>query len=222
MFVGHLGVAFAAKRASPATSLGWFMAAACFADILWPVLLLLGVERVSVVHGATAFTPLVFDSYPWSHSLLMMVVWGVLLAALASRSGVGRAGAVLVALLVPSHWVLDWITHAPDMPLWPGRSPLLGLSLWNSIAGTLVVEGALWAAGLALYFRVRRARGAAGVMVLWSLILISTVLWAVGPWSPPPPDTRVLAWTALIGWLLVPWAWWGDRLTVARAAVGRA
>src|SRR5919106_2776987 len=77
MFIGHFAVAFAAKRIAPRTSLATLVAAAAFVDILWPIFLLLGIERVRIEPGNTAFTPLAFESYPWSHSLLMGMVWGV-------------------------------------------------------------------------------------------------------------------------------------------------
>src|SRR5688572_6339507 len=120
MFIGHFAVALAAKRVAPGTSLGWLFAACQLPDLIWPVFLLTGVERARVAPGDTAFTPLAFEHYPWSHSLLMMVGWGVLLgAAYMLRDRDGRA-ALTLALLVVSHWVLDWITHRPDMPLVPG------------------------------------------------------------------------------------------------------
>ena len=151
MFVGHLALALASKRAQPAISLGWFVAAVTMADLIWPVLLIAGVEHVRIAPGATAFTPLAFDSYPWSHSLLMLTVWGLALAGLARwRAKVTPAQARLLVLLVISHWVLDWITHAPDMPFWPGSSPRVGLGLWNSIGGTLAsLAGAAGAADAA-------------------------------------------------------------------------
>jgi hypothetical protein len=218
MFVGHLAVGFAARSVSRSTSLGWFIAAATTLDLIWPVLVLAGIEHVSIVPGATAFNPLVFDSYPWSHSLLLAVAWGSLLALLALRFGVTRQGAWLIAALVVSHWVLDFASHAPDMPLWPGNSPRLGLGLWNSIAGTYAIEGLLWLVGIALYLRHRRARTAGGAAALWSLIVISTVMWAAGPWGPPPPSERALGWFALIGWLIVPWSAWADRQYTDNAA----
>lgn len=211
MFVGHLGLAFAAKRVRPRASLGWYIAATTALDLVWPLFLLAGIERVSIRPGAMAFNPLVFDSYPWSHSLLMAGAWGVLLAALARWRGVPADAARLVGLLVVSHWVLDWITHAPDLPLWPGSSPRLGLGLWNSVTGTLVVEGAIWVAGLWLYLVPRRRTGWTGPVALWSLVLVCTVMWAFGPWSPPPPDPGALALFALIGWLLIPWSVAADR-----------
>jgi membrane-bound metal-dependent hydrolase YbcI (DUF457 family) len=205
MFVGHLAVALAAKRSAPNTNLGWFVAGATTLDLVWPIFVIAGIERVRILSGATAFTPLVFESYPWSHSLVMAVAWGAVLAALARWRHVAAAPALLIALVV-SHWVLDFVTHAPDMPLWPGPSPRFGLGLWNSIRGTLLVEGALWAAAIAIYLRANRPRPIA----FWSLVIVTTVMWASGPWSLTPPSERALGWFALIGWIIIPWAAFAD------------
>lgn len=215
MFVGHLAVAFASKKVSHTTSLVWFVVAANFIDLLWPLFLLLGIERVSVAPGISAFTPLRFDAYPWSHSLLVVAGWGLLLGALARWRGVPRPAAVLVGLLVVSHWVLDWASHIPDLPLWPG-SATYGLGLWNSIPATFAVEVTMWAAGLALFLSVRRPRGVQGHAALWSFVLVSTLLWASGPFSPPPPDAQAIAWFGLFGWSIVPWAWWIERTSEPR------
>lgn len=218
MFVGHLALAFASKRIDSRPSLGWYVAAVVALDLLWPLFLLLGIEHVRAEAGATAFTPLVFVSYPWSHSLLMSVIWGVLLAGIARWRGIAPRTALLLALLVMSHWLLDFITHAPDMPLWPGTSPRFGLGLWNSIAGTIVIEGALWIAGIWLYLAPRRATGWVGPVALWSFILVCTLMWISGPWSPPPATERAMGWFGLIGWITVPWAALADRYYVLRGA----
>ena len=149
MFVGHLAVALAAKRRAHAVNLGWLMAGVTGLDLVWPIFVLAGIERVSIVPGATAFTPLVFDSYPWSHSLAMACVWGVVLAAIASWRGVAAATGLLVAMVV-SHWVLDFASHAPDMPLWPGPSPKFGLGLWNFPPVTMAVEIAMFVVAIAI------------------------------------------------------------------------
>ena len=216
MFVGHTAIALAAKSRVPAVALGWWMAAAFALDLLWPLLLLAGIERVSIVPGATAFTPLVFDSYPWSHSLLMACVWGICLAALVRWRGASTAAAALIAAVVVSHWVLDFASHAPDMPLWPGNSPRLGLGLWNSVAATILIEGLMFTGAAVLYVRATRASDRIGVIAFWSFILISAAMWASSPWSEPPPSARALAWFALGGWLLVAWAGWADRHRCAR------
>jgi len=122
-----------------------------------------------------------------------------------------------LATLVVRHWVLDYLTHAPDMPLWPGASPHLGLGLWNSVAGTLVIEGLLWVDGIALYLRGRRAVRWIGPVAFGSFVIVNTAMWAAGFWSPPPPDSRSLAWFSLIGWVVVPWAALADRYFTRRA-----
>lgn len=211
MFVGHFSLGFAGKRADQRVSLGWYVAAVTMLDLIWPVLVIAGVEHGRIVPGATAFTPLVLEHYPWSHSLLMACVWGLALAGLARWRGIAPRTAWILATLVVSHWLLDFISHAPDLPFWPGNSPKVGLGLWNSIPGTLVVEGAMWIAGIAIYLRGRKPTRWIGPAAFWSLVLISTVMWASGPWSPPPGDTSSLGWFGLIGWIVVPWAALADK-----------
>jgi len=211
MFVGHLAVALAAKRAAPATSLVWLVLAANLVDLVWPIFLLVGAEIVHIDPGNTAFTPLDFAHYPWTHSLLMGIGWAGALALVATRFGVKSREAWMLAALVLSHWVLDVVTHRPDMPLWPGESPRYGLALWNSLPGTYLVELLLWLAGIALFLRARRPRGAAGWIALGSFVAVSTLMWAFSPFSPPPPTEQALAYFSLFGWIIVPWAWWIER-----------
>jgi hypothetical protein len=212
-----LGVALAAKRVAPTVSLGWLVGAVTLADLLWPIFLLVGIETVRIEPGATAVTPLVFESYPWSHSLLMMLAWGVALAALARWRKVDVRGAWLIAVLVVSHWVLDFVTHAPDMPLWPGPSPRFGLALWNSIPLSFAVEGVLWLACLTVYLRTQQARSWAGRVAFWSFVLVNTAMWASGPWATPPTSQRGMALLALIGWIVIPWSIWIERTHNAQA-----
>ncbi len=199
-------------------NLGWLMAGVTALDLVWPIFVIAGVEHVRIVPGATAFTPLIFDSYPWSHSLAMAIVWGLVLVGLARRFGVPSSAWLLLIGLVVSHWVLDVASHAPDMSLWPGPSPRFGLGLWNSIPATFLVEGTLWVAGIAAYLRGRDFRGLGPLLAFWSLVIVSTAIWAAGPWSPPPPSPKALGWFALIGWIIVPWAASADRTKPAGAA----
>jgi len=211
MFVGHLALALAAKRVDSETSLGWFVAAVILLDLVWPIFVLAGVERVSIIPGATEFTPLLFVSYPWSHSLAMSIVWGVLLAILARSTGHTDRTSWLIAALVVSHWVLDVVTHAPDMPLWRGESPKLGLGLWKSIAATYLVEGTMWILAIALYLWPRKAKRLTGPIAFWTFVGLTTLVWACGPWSPTPSSIRALAYLALTGCILIPWAILADR-----------
>jgi hypothetical protein len=210
MFVGHLAAALVAKRVEPRLPLAALVAATFGLDILWPIFLMAGLETVEVAPGITAFTPLDFVSYPWSHSLLLAVGWGGVAAWLGSRGGTPRMGLVLGALVV-SHWMLDWISHRPDLPLWPG-GPKAGLGLWYSIPATLAVEGALLAVGVVLYTRAAPARDRAGHVAFWSFVVLTTGIWLSGPVSPPPPSVTAIGLVGLAGGVLfVLWARWIER-----------
>ncbi len=100
MFIGHFGVGFAAKAVASQVSLGTAFLAAQFIDLLWPTLLLLGVERVRIEPGITTVTPLNFEHYPVSHSLLAVVGWAVLLGAVYFWRHNSARGAVIVGWAV--------------------------------------------------------------------------------------------------------------------------
>ena len=211
MFVGHFGVAFAAKRAAPSVSLGGVLAASELADLIWPNLVLLGIERVDVRPGVTVVTPLDFVSYPYSHSLAALCVWAVAAAAAAMVLRRSRAGAAApLALSVVSHGGRDVATHRPDMPLIPGGTARLGLGLWTSLWGTLVVEVAIFAGGLAIYLRSTTARSRAGTIGLWSLVAFLLITYLGALFGPPPPSATAVASSAEAVWLLAAWAAWTD------------
>lgn len=221
MFVGHAALALMAKPAAPRTSLATLFAATFGLDLLWPIFSLMGIEWFQVAPGITAFTPLDFQHYPWSHSLMMALVWGVLAAFVMARvTGRGRDGAI-VGALVASHWPLDAIVHRPDLPLWPGPSPLVGLGLWHSVAGTILVEGLLWGAGLAVYFRSTASTHRVGSIAAISLFVLMTLIWATSPFQPPPPTPGVVTATAFAVVLLLLWAGWADRHRTVRAGTPR-
>lgn len=214
MFAGHLAVAMAAKHVEPRAPLGVLVAASFGLDLVWPLLLLAGLETVSVEVGATAFTPLSFDSYPWSHSLVMVLLWGVIAGLAVWRVGWSGRIAVVTAALVVSHWVLDFVTHRPDLPLWLG-GPEVGLMLWSSVPATLVVEGLMLVGGAWLYARAAPARDRLGTVGLIALVLFVGAIWASGPFSPPPPSATAVAYVALALWIFPFWAW---RIDVHRGS----
>jgi membrane-bound metal-dependent hydrolase YbcI (DUF457 family) len=212
MFLGHFAVAMAAKKVAPKTSLGILVAAAQLADLLWPVLLLLGVERVAIAPGITEVTPLDFQHYPYSHSLAWSAVWAALAGVAWARWRGDRIGAVTIAVLVLSHWALDAISHRPDVPLMPD-GPYLGGGLWFSVPATLAVEFALFGTGIAIY---RSARAAGHGPARWNLTLFSAVLiatWLASVFGPPPPSVDAIATACLLGWLFI---WWAHRLDAQR------
>jgi membrane-bound metal-dependent hydrolase YbcI (DUF457 family) len=210
MFLGHYGLALAAKRAAPRTSLGALTFAAQFLDELWPILLLLGVEHVKIVPGLMAASPLDFTDYPISHSLLMAIVWGVVVGGVCFLLKRYGRGAWIMALLVVSHWFLDLPMHRADLPLYPGSATRVGFGLWNSVAATYVIEIGLFAIGIAIYVRTTRARDRTGSWGLWIYIIALLGIFLGGNGAPPPSE-KALAWTALGIWLFVPIAWWIDR-----------
>ena len=211
MFVGHFGVGFAGKAAAPRASPGTLFVAAQFVDLLWPTLLLAGLERVEIRPGITRVTPLDFVSYPISHSLLAAIAWGLLFAGVYQLARRYAAGAATMLAAVVSHWLLDFLTHRPDLPLWPGSDTRAGLGLWDSLPATVAVELAIFGAGVALYLRTTKAVDRVGSIALWSLVGFLLVIYAANLLGPPPPAVGPIAWAGHAQWLLVAWAYWVDR-----------
>ncbi len=209
MFIGHFGVGFGAKRAAPRTSLGTLFLGAQFVDLLWPSLLLLGVEQVRIQPGITRVTPLDFVSYPITHSLAIVIVWGVAVGAIYWTVRRYLAGAIVVGAAVVSHWVLDLLVHRPDLPLVPG-GPKVGLGLWNSLPGTLVLECAIFVVGLAIYLRCTRATDRIGKYGLLVLVLFLAVVYVGNITGPPPPSVEAIAWLGQAQWVIVILAYWID------------
>jgi len=209
MFIGHFGVAIAAKKIAPRTSLGALVFAAEFLDLIWPIFLLTGFEHVRVAPGITKVQPLDFYDYPFSHSLTMVLCWAAAVALVYYLARHYARGAWVLAVLVVSHWVLDFISHRPDMPLWPG-GPKVGLGLWNSWAASISVELLIFAGAIWLYSRSMRAKDRVGVWAFWSLMALLLLGWVAALLAPPPPDVHQLAIGALSLWITVPWAWWAD------------
>jgi hypothetical protein len=211
MFLGHFGVGFGAKAVAPKASLGSLFLAAQFIDLLWPTFLLLGMERVRIEPGITRVTPLDFAHYPISHSLLAVIGWGALFAAVYWFLRHYPRGAVVLALAVISHWLLDFVVHRPDLPLYPGNAPLLGLGLWSSLAATFAVEFLVFLLGLWLYVRATAARDAVGRWALWALVAFLVAVYFGNLFGDPPPSVTALAWVGQAQWLLIAWGYWVDR-----------
>jgi hypothetical protein len=222
MLLGHYGVAFAAKRVVPRTSLGTTVLAAQWLDELWPILLIAGIERVRVVPGLMAANPLDFEYYPFTHSLAAAVVWSVVLGGIyyVLRRDTRTAG--IIGALVLSHWILDLPMHRPDLQLWPGSSVRVGLGAWNSIPLTIFLELVVFVPGLIVYVRATRARDRIGTWALWGMVLFLVLIFVSGFFSAPPPSGRVVGYTAIGIWLFVPWSYWIDRHRVLVGATAAA
>lgn len=218
MFIGHFAVALAAKPAAPRASLGTLFIACELVDLVWPVFLLIGVERVAIRPGITAFTPLDFLHYPWTHSLLMSVLWAIAFAALYFLISRKTREALIVGVVVLSHWFLDLLMHRPDLPLVPGSEHKVGLGLWNSVAGTLAVEMLLFIAALAFYLRRTTAIDRAGRWGLWLLVAFLLVSYVGSAFGPPPPSVTAIAWVGIAGGVVFgAWGYWLDRHRAVRS-----
>jgi membrane-bound metal-dependent hydrolase YbcI (DUF457 family) len=211
MFLAHFALALAAKRAAPRASLGALIAAAQWPDLLWPLLLLLGRERVTLVPGDVPFSQLRFDSYPISHSLLAVAGWALVACLVYYVARGDRDGSAVVALLVFSHWALDVVTHRPDLPMTPWGESRVGLGLWNAPAFALALELLLFAIATLLYLRGTRPRDAIGRYATWTLLAVLVVIQFASAFGPTPPSVRAVAWSTLSLWLIPLWAWWSDR-----------
>jgi len=217
MFIGHFAVGFGAKRFAPRTSLGVLLAANLLSDLLWPLFLLFGWEAVRIDPNGMKMAPFDFVSYPWSHSLLMCAAWATAFASI--YYGITRypKGTVAIAVGVFSHWFLDWITHKPDLPLYPGGK-LLGLGLWNFMVGAVLLELLMFATGLWLYLSRTRARDRIGRYALWAYVVLLIAAYLLDSFSGKLPNSVKggIAWSGLVlGALMLVWAWWLDRHRVS-------
>jgi hypothetical protein len=211
MFVGHFAVAFAARRVEPRLSLPVLLAAVAFLDILWPVFILLGIEHAKIVPGITAASPLDLYDFPYSHSLLTSLGWSALFA-LPWLSRRQWRPALIAGACVFSHFVLDFVSHRPDLPLAPGGAARVGLGLWNALWPAVIVEGLLFAGALAFYLRGSHARGRMGTIGLALFVVVNAAAWLSGVFGPPPPSITVVAVSALVFMpILLGWSYAIDR-----------
>jgi membrane-bound metal-dependent hydrolase YbcI (DUF457 family) len=211
VFIGHFAVGFAAKRLAPRASLGVLMAAPLFADLLWPIFLIAGIETVRIDPGNTVVTPLDLHDFPWSHSLVTSLAWSAVFAAAFWAATRYARGAFVLAVGVFSHFVLDFVTHRQDMPLYPGSPTSVGLGLWNFRSATMAVEIALFVIGVAIYARTTRALNRRGAFALWALVVLLSLFYVTNMFGPPPPSVDFIKYLGITGWLFPVWAWWIDR-----------
>jgi hypothetical protein len=211
MFIGHYGAGLSFKKAAPALSLGLLFLAVQFLDLLWPTLVLLNIEHVQINTDKSYPVPLIFTDYPYSHSLLMALVWSALFFIVYWLLKRNLRNAFILGGAVFSHWVLDWIVHLPDLPLYPGNSPKLGLGLWQWPAATAVIEGLIFLSGLFLYLQTTTPKNKTGRVVFWVLMALLVISHIANLFSPPPSSVNAVAWSAEAMWLFVLLGFWADK-----------
>jgi len=200
MFLGHFAVGLAAKPLAPRLSLPILLAAPQVLDMAWPVFVGTGVERARIEPGHLEASALVLESMPYSHSLVAALGWALLCAlayTLLTRANPDRRGALVVAALVLSHWVLDWASHEPDMQLVPGGARY-GLGLWYSLPATLATELAMFAVGVGLYTRATTATGRWGRIGWPVMVALLVAGFFAALLGKPPPDIEALVISAFV------------------------
>lgn len=201
MGVGHLAASFAVRARFPRVPLFFLLLAGVLADLLWGLAILSGIERAHIGTETGSTIPIVLESVPFTHSLVACAIWGALAASLWWLWRRDSAGALVLAALVASHWLLDFVSHVPDIPILPS-GPLVGLGLWRWRTGSLIVELLMFWAGLVLYARGTTRKDRIGSVGLIVLVALLTVLGAGAYFSPPPPSILPLAIGNLV--LLLP------------------
>lgn len=208
MFIGHFGLGLWARYIGRLPSLAMMFIAVQFLDLLWPVFVFLGWENFTIDPGNTKLTPLNFAHYPYSHSLLMAVVWGMLLALVYFLFTRNKRGAGLIGALVVSHWVLDYITHRADLLLTPFGTRKYGLGLWNHPVEEMLLEFTMFLGGAYVYYRAARPQRRWAFI---SLIAFTFIIHLLNIFGPVPPSVNAVAGSALLMWIFVAWAWWIEK-----------
>lgn len=211
MFIGHFGAGLAAKKIDKKPSLGTLFIASQFIDLLWPILILFNLENVAIDPGNTAFTPLNFISYPISHSFFGVLIWSLLFGLVYYLVKKNLKNSVLLGCLVMSHWILDLITHRPDLQLVPWSELRVGLGLWNSVLFTMIVEGLIFVAGCYFYLTSTKAKNKKGSIGIWSLLVFLVLVYFMNIFSSPPPSAVAIGIAGMFQWLFVIWAYWADK-----------
>jgi hypothetical protein len=218
MFIGHFGAGLSAKKIDSKPSLGTMFLAAQFLDLIWPIFILLGIEKVKIEPGISAANPLDFTYYPWSHSLLIVLFWSLLFGIIYYLAKKNIKSSIVLGLLVLSHWILDLLVHIPDLPLWPGSGIKVGFGLWNSVIISVLLEIIIFAAGVYLYLIATRSKNKKGIWGFWVLVAFLMIIYIMNVMGPPPPSVEAIGYAGLLQWLMIPWAYWIDR---NRAAVNK-
>jgi len=211
MFIGHFGAGFAGKKFSKSASLGTYFMAAQWVDLIWPLLVLVGIEKVEIDPGISSVTPLNFTYYPFTHSLFGVLIWAILFGTIYYYIKNNFKTSIILGLLVLSHWFLDLLVHIPDLPIFPGADLKVGFGLWNSFAATLIVEGLIFIGGLYIYLKTTKAKNKKGAFALWGLVVFLVAIYFSNLLGPPPQSAEAIGIVGNAQWLIILWGYWIDR-----------
>ena len=212
MFIGHFGAGFTGKKFDKNPSIGTYFMAAQFVDLLWPTMLLLGLEQVKIEPGNTAVTPLDFIYYPFTHSLISSVFLSSLFGLVYFLFKKNIKASLVLGILVLSHWFLDLIVHRPDLPVIIGVDLKVGFGLWNSTAATVIAEGIVFFGGLFIYLKSTKAKNKTGIYALWGLVIFLIIIYITNLFGPPPDSTEAIGIVGNAQWLIILWGYWINKI----------
>lgn len=215
MFIGHYGVAMSAGKAGSGFRLGTAILAAQFLDLLWPLFTIAGIESFSIVPGDTKLTPLRFDNYPYTHSLSGSLAIALLFGLLYYFIRKNLRLAIVYAVMVFSHWVLDFITHKTDLAVSFTSPHKLGLGLWNYPVAAIVLESIVFIAGVYIYLSGTKPLNAKGKVLPLVLTGLLGIIYVMNLAGPPPPSVNAVSYSALLLWAFVLLGYWTDKNRVA-------
>lgn len=220
MFVGHYGVSYAAKPLEPGLPLWVWFIAVQWLDIVWSVLVLLGVERLRIVPGFTQANALDLYYMPYTHGLPGAILLSLALGGIVATLTAGNSVKTIIAVAAASfsHWVLDLVVHLPDLPLYDNTAKV-GLGLWQHIALSFPLELLVLGAGAWLYARVANFRDARGRYLYWGFVIFLGAMQIYANFGPPPASPETMAMMALAFYLVLALlAGLVERIAVAPAA----
>jgi len=217
MFVGHYAASLALKKYEKRASLGMLFLAVQFVDILFFPFVLLGIERINIIERYTPSTHFQLEYMPFTHSLLASLLWaGITYACFRWVVVKIHSVALVMAIAVFSHWVIDLIVHTPDLPLWSDSSVKFGLGLWNNAFVAYLLEAALLLGALWLYLRSTTAStktGKYGMGVFVGFMLLMNIGNIFGPLQT---DSKVVMSVSALAayFLFAAIAFWLDKKRV--------
>jgi hypothetical protein len=223
MFVGHYGVAFAARRVGERVPLWVWFVAVQWLDVVWSVLVLLGIEKLRIVPGFTEANALDLYYMPYTHglpgSILLSLVLGAIVALLSS--GNRATTCLLVAAASFSHWILDLVVHVPDLPLYDNAAKV-GLGLWRHVGSSFPLELIVLGLGAWLYARKTTFASVRGRYVFAAFVMLLAAVQVIANFGPPPDSPRAMAVTALAFYgVLAGLAAWVERIAMLAPRGGR-
>lgn len=183
MFIGHYAPAFIAATSRKAPPLAVLVVAVQVLDFAFFSFALLGIEHYRMVPGFTASNWLDLYDMRYSHSLLGAAVLAALFGGLVLALTRSRTAAGIAAAAVLSHWLADWIVHAPDLTL-AGSPPKLGLGLWNHPLAEHALEVVLAFGTLAYFVTRTRPAGSSAKFALAALIVVLALFQATDWFGP--------------------------------------